>query len=520
MLRALAALATTVLLMLGTTTVVQADRPNPRPGHASPEAVLAAAEALFSRTPERARGATAGREATMVLRDLTLVRDQLTGADRAAADAILARPTDGAADPFGHGYGRRARSRCTKRICVLWVEGGPHAVHRADRDRDKVPNYVERARSALHHVHKTYVSAGYQRPLSDGGIEGGPQTDVYLADVGDSGLYGYCVADDANPEGKRAEGGYCVLDNDYARRQFSTNRPVENLRVTAAHEYFHAVQFGYDLGEDFWFMEATATWAEDEVYDSVNDNIQYLPAGPLGRPDLSVDYGADDMRYGGWIFFRYLTERIRSSRGGMPTLVRDMWRRADSRGADKYSMQAVRREVRQRHVRWSSTFARFAEAGRRPRRVYDEGRAQRYPAAPLAFSRITLSRGQRSTGVRTEQLNHLTSASARIVPGRDLTNRRWKLRLRVDMANKVTGSVAIATIHHNGRRTQTRNIRLSSKGNGRVTVPFSRRRVRAVELTLVNTSTRYRCGQGTHYSCEGRSKDDFLRTEFKATALR
>ena len=36
-------------------------------------------------------------------------------------------------------------------------------------------------------------------------------------------------------------------------------------------------------------MEATATWAEDEVYDSVNDNLNYLPLGQLGRPDLPLD---------------------------------------------------------------------------------------------------------------------------------------------------------------------------------------------------------------------------------------
>ena len=72
-----------------------------------------------------------------------------------------------------------------------------------------------------------------------------------------------------------------MLDNDYSRREFPTNTPLENMHVTAAHEYFHAVQFAYDFFEDGWFMEATATWAEDELFDTVNDNVNYLPIGQL-----------------------------------------------------------------------------------------------------------------------------------------------------------------------------------------------------------------------------------------------
>ncbi len=36
-------------------------------------------------------------------------------------------------------------------------------------------------------------------------------------------------------------------------------------------------------------MEATATWAEDELYDDVNDNRQYLAESPLAQPHQSMD---------------------------------------------------------------------------------------------------------------------------------------------------------------------------------------------------------------------------------------
>ena len=91
-----------------------------------------------------------------------------------------------------------------------------------------------------------------------------------------------------------------------------THTPLENLQVTAAHELFHAVQFAYDYYEDGWFMEATATWAEDELFDDVNDNVQYLRRSPITLPGRPMDKFEDDgvFHYGVWIFFRYLTERM------------------------------------------------------------------------------------------------------------------------------------------------------------------------------------------------------------------
>ena len=59
--------------------------------------------------------------------------------------------------------------------------------------------------------------------------------------------------------------------------------------MTAAHEYFHATQFAYDIAEDGWFLEATATWAEDELYDDVNDNVQYLTDSPITHPGQPID---------------------------------------------------------------------------------------------------------------------------------------------------------------------------------------------------------------------------------------
>jgi len=64
------------------------------------------------------------------------------------------------------------------------------------------------------------------------------------------------------------------------------------IKITVAHEFFHAVQFGYDEGFAYTYQginwaEATAVWAEDVVYNSVDDYVYYLPDF-YDYPDYSI----------------------------------------------------------------------------------------------------------------------------------------------------------------------------------------------------------------------------------------
>ena len=98
---------------------------------------------------------------------------------------------------------------------------------------------------------------------------------------------------------------------------FSTSEN-EAIKETAAHEYFHAIQTGYDVFEQAWLKEATAAWVEDEVYGTSNGNYQYLPDW-FKEPHIALNYNhtsedgssisgnnslENDLHwYGSWIFF-------------------------------------------------------------------------------------------------------------------------------------------------------------------------------------------------------------------------
>lgn len=444
------------------------------------------------------RGGTEPGLDTMERRELRLELADLDAAQRSRATALLARPG-------------QDRQQCFTSVCVHWSTTG------ADRATQA---YVEQVAATAEQVLETYAAAGYRAPKPDGTRGGNGLLDIYLEDLGSQGLYGYCDTDSTpSADGPWDVPAYCAFDNDYD--EFPTHTPLENLQVTAAHELFHAVQFAYDYLEDVWFMESTATWAEDEVFDDVDDNVQYLGSSPLRQPSVPLDKDAGLRVYGGWIFFRYLTERYPAEEGGLPVLVREMWERADGAagGPDDYSIAAVKRVLAAHGGGLSSAWARFAAANRQPGRTYDEGRASRYPTARLSGT-VDLSGAQRGSGTVTRVIDHLSAATIRFNRAPGLAART--LRLTLDLPRKVRGSGAVATVHPTSGRSSTIALTplLKADGNAVVKVPFGRA-VARVEVTLANAGVHYRnCWAGTAWSCQGRPADDDLRFRLRAAALR
>ena len=533
--RLLVPTAVVALLAAGLSAPAAADRGGPdRPGFEGPGS-LAASAAVASRS-ERATQALAkvqrifahstrqvgetGREATLALRDLRQLYPALSPADKAKADRFLARPTEGAGDPAGDGYlVPEATPVCGTDVCVHYVTSTSDQVPLADGpDTGTVPDYVDLALATMEDVHQAYVGAGYRAPKPDGTLGNNALTDIYLADVG-PGLYGYCTSDQPYVPGVYDVWAYCVLDNDYDPVQFTTNTPTENLQVTAAHEYFHAVQFGYDAAEDGWFMEATATWAEDELYDGVDDNVQYLPAGQLGNPYNPLDafYGA--IHYGNWVFVRYLTERFPAEAGGLPVLVRTMWRKADAApGAqDLYSTQAIKSALATQNLTFTNAFARFSAVNRFSRKFYDEGTANAYPIAPV-YSWTTLSprkRGHTESGTLGYQLSSVSfGAKPKNFKG------TWKLKVSVDMSASTHGpAVVVDQVKPSGAHA-FRLVKLNGKGVGSLRVPFTNAKTTKVVITLVSAGIHYNCWQGTIFACSGDPLDDNLAVAMKITAVR
>ncbi|UCE20096.1 MAG: dockerin type I repeat-containing protein [Gemmatimonadota bacterium] len=180
---------------------------------------------------------------------------------------------------------------------------------------DGIPDYINRCAAIFDNCWNQEVnSMGYLAPPHDGpwyptteDYGGDSKYDIYVADLG-SNLYGYTA-----PEYKVSGGNtnamtsYIVIDNDYDG--FGYPDPIDPLKVTAAHEFFHAIHFAYDAFEDVYFMEISSTWMEDVIYDGVNDYLLYLNAF-FRFPEVSLTNTNGLHEYASCIWAHYVTERF------------------------------------------------------------------------------------------------------------------------------------------------------------------------------------------------------------------
>jgi hypothetical protein len=475
------------------------------PDGAATDALVAARSALgldLAGQPRARR--TAGRpDATLPLRDLFRALPSLDADGRREAHGLLARPTDGVDDPQGDGYLVAAEKKCRNHFCVHWVT--------STADAPPSQAWVDANLAFMNKVWRIEVrKLGYRPPVSDRHRGGNAKFDVYLKELGSRGLYGYCAPERRAPGEKWLASGYCVLDNDFAEAQYGAP-PRHSLRVTAAHEFFHAVQFAYDYGEDPWLMEATATWMEERVADDVNDNRQYLPYGQLGSPGRPLDLFDQQgfTQYGNWLFFEYLSHRFGNG------VVRSIWTRAGAYpgSGHQYSTTAVKGVLR-KHGGFASVYRSFAAANVFPGRAYDEG--DTWSGAPATQSwRLSKARPRRAATVRVD---HMASRNLAVRPDAALKDKRWRLRVVVDGPGRRTepGATLVVQTEHG---VSQHPIRLDREGRGQATIGFTTRNVRSVTVVLVNASTRFSCWHRTTWSCQGRARDDSKKFEVR-TAVR
>ncbi len=155
---------------------------------------------------------------------------------------------------------------------IHYTTEGIDKVDTEDQNKNNIPDYVESAVSYFDHTYQVIINElGYNAPAADSSGNG-KDFDIYLISL--TKTYGITWLEETVPGKPNAYSCYIEVDNDFIGFK---KPPLQALRVTTAHEYFHAVQVGYRYrDDDVFFMEMSSTWMEDFIYDEVNDYTLYL----------------------------------------------------------------------------------------------------------------------------------------------------------------------------------------------------------------------------------------------------
>jgi|Deesub1362B_J571_1020462.scaffolds.fasta_scaffold00001_78 hypothetical protein len=196
---------------------------------------------------------------------------------------------------------------------------------------------AEEARRYLdsENMYSRFQSLMGQEPPSDSGERdngGDGYLDFYLVRLGDNGQ---CVSYQDTP----VSPSYILI-----------NRTLRGgkLLATLAHELFHSFQFAFDQFEDEWWVEGTATWAEDFIDQNHNDEQQFIPDAFFFEENRLETINSDEgfHPYGIYLFPLYLDKFYEEG------LIGDVWQAC----ASLQSLSAVENVVQD----WKELLKDFA----------------------------------------------------------------------------------------------------------------------------------------------------------------
>jgi hypothetical protein len=407
---------------------------------------------------------------------------------------------------------------CSPHFCVHWVAVNTpddrDAPPPADSDLDGIPDFVETMSAVAEHVHSVENDGwGWQEPVSDGSRGGDlDKTDIYLKEIGDDGIFGYSAPDPNQKPSDHSQFAYLVMDNDFSQIEFPRySNPVLPMEVTAAHEYNHILQFGYDSLQDIWMFEATAVWAEDKVYDAVNDYRSYLKTWseltqvPLTTWDaLDFSDRANLKVYGSAVWVRWLEARFGQD------VVRSAWEHSLDSSPPSFGPGAFNRALVERGSSFFRAFTHFAADTAEWRSTagpFEEGRT--WP--DVRRTKKELTPGTLVSG----QLDHTAYALHDVAPGG-----AKRIRLVGKLPHGTAG--AFALVGRTGPMTsgavEVHLQRLPAGGRARVTVErpgrFSRLTAVLINADVTQDGFRPEIGDWDFRRSDGQAVSALITTDF------
>lgn len=320
-------------------------------------------------------------------------------------------------------------------------------------------------------------SLGYNAPeLGDNKL-----LDIYIENIGIN-LYGVAFPGDSKTD------GYIKFNNDYSWASPNDDPAGDAtgaIKVTAAHEFFHHIQFGY-LNElsrrgELWWIESSATFMEDEVFDEVNDYINYLSGynGFFSNTHITIDNIGGG--YETSIINKLLKERYNN---GDPEIIREV---LDGIGIITSAEESMAKALRDRGYNLAECFRDFAlwnffTGYRYQSNYYEEGK--KYPGFSNFQGTHTIGTSNRDTGEQTGSVDNLAANYYKIEPDSSLTENKT---LSIQVARNSDNVMGWVVVRPKTSNVEVKDISFDSEGKSETFVDnFSFSNIQEVVLILSN----------------------------------
>ena len=270
-----------------------------------------------------------------------------------------------------------------------YLTTGAGSVPSTDADASGVPDYVEWAATYLDYTWAQEVdSAGFAGPNHVGG------DGFYNVSFEDMNAYGYCTTSSVDG----SELTRLILNNNFIG--FGSNQDPEgnvkgSMKVTCAHEFKHASQRVESSWSEGGWVELDATWAEEYVYDYVNDSmLNFMGSGdPFSHPHWGLDHDGSGS-YEDYAWQDFMHQKFDENSYTQAPVIEYFWNWRQTHTTqnvmDSYAQALTQYgsslpEAFREYVVWNFfTGARAVMAGGMSQFGYDDAGVTGYPTATLA----------------------------------------------------------------------------------------------------------------------------------------
>ena len=213
---------------------------------------------------------------------------------------------------------------------------GPDSPSQLDEDSNGIPDYVDEVGIASDFVENILVNTLNFLPIIH---DDDQKYDIYIKDMG-QGYYGVNYLD-IDSLGNNTGSTYIFIDNEYEENEYYTTG-IEAMKITVAHEYFHAIQRSYRTqfnSETLYLYEMSSTWIEDVIYPDIDD---YIDSGWLfsfyNNPEQNI---SETDGYSIALYAHYLTSVIEGENNLESSIIKEIWQQFSIVNDAHYSINTI-----------------------------------------------------------------------------------------------------------------------------------------------------------------------------------